>query len=104
MTNPLWRTRTHLGKPVPEWSVQDVCDWVKSQSPQHHSAVAAAVISHKVSGPVLLRLTDRKLQRMGLSWEAQRQELLQEVLLLRVQAELDKFYELIKEDFTESET
>lgn len=40
------------------------------------------------SGRALMRLTDRKLERMGIMQEAQRQHILQQVLQLRVREEV----------------
>ncbi|XP_078072619.1 sterile alpha motif domain-containing protein 12 isoform X4 [Mustelus asterias] len=67
-----------LSKPVALWTQQDVCKWLKKHCPNQYQTYSRA----------LLRLTDKKLERMGIVQETQRQHVLQQVLHLRVREEV----------------
>ncbi|XP_007952884.1 sterile alpha motif domain-containing protein 10 [Orycteropus afer afer] len=86
----LYHTSPSLGgltRPVVLWSQQDVCKWLKKHCPHNYLVYVEAFSQHAITGRVLLRLNAEKLQRMGLSQEAQRQEVLQQVLRLQVREE-----------------
>ncbi|KAM9249946.1 sterile alpha motif domain-containing protein 10 isoform 2-T2 [Dugong dugon] len=76
-----------LTRPVVLWSQQDVCKWLKKHCPHNYLVYVEAFSQHAITGRVLLRLNAEKLQRMGLAQEAQRQEVLQQVLRLQVREE-----------------
>ncbi|XP_058143326.1 sterile alpha motif domain-containing protein 10 isoform X1 [Dasypus novemcinctus] len=76
-----------LGRPVVLWSQQDVCKWLKKHCPHNYLVYVEAFSQHAITGRALLRLNAEKLQRMGLAQEAQRQEVLQQVLRLQVREE-----------------
>uniref|UniRef100_A0A8C6RQN3 Sterile alpha motif domain containing 12 n=1 Tax=Nannospalax galili TaxID=1026970 RepID=A0A8C6RQN3_NANGA len=68
-----------LSKPVALWTQQDVCKWLKKHCPNQYQIYT------------LLRLTDKKLERMGImgiSQENLRQHILQQVLQLKVREEV----------------
>nr|XP_048313194.1 sterile alpha motif domain-containing protein 12 isoform X2 [Myodes glareolus] len=67
-----------LSKPVALWTQQDVCKWLKKHCPNQYQIYRRA----------LLRLTDKKLERMGIVQEKQRQHVLQQVLQLKVREEV----------------
>lgn len=77
-----------LSKPVALWSVQDVCKWLKKHCPNQHQIYSDSFKQHDITGRALMRLTDRKLERMGIIQEVQRQCILQQVLQLRVREEV----------------
>lgn len=77
-----------LSKPVALWTVQDVCKWLKKHCPNQHQIYSDSFKQHDITGRALMRLTDRKLERMGILQEAQRQHILQQVLQLRVREEV----------------
>ncbi|XP_025897785.1 sterile alpha motif domain-containing protein 10 [Nothoprocta perdicaria] len=77
-----------LSKPVVLWSQQDVCKWLKKHCPHNYLVYVEAFAHHAITGRALLRLNAEKLQRMGIAHEAQRQELLQQVLQLQVREEV----------------
>ncbi|XP_062846540.1 sterile alpha motif domain-containing protein 12 isoform X2 [Trichomycterus rosablanca] len=77
-----------LSKPVALWSQQDVCKWLKKHCPNQHQVYSDAFKQHDITGRALMRLTDRKLERMGIMQESQRQYILQQVLQLRVREEV----------------
>lgn len=54
----------------------------------HERSVFISGCAFVSSGRALMRLTDRKLERMGIMQEAQRQHILQQVLQLRVREEV----------------
>nr|XP_048697494.1 sterile alpha motif domain-containing protein 12 isoform X2 [Caretta caretta] len=67
-----------LTKPVALWTQQDVCKWLKKHCPNQYQIYSRA----------LLRLTDKKLERMGIAQESLRQHILQQVLQLKVREEV----------------
>ncbi|XP_058131929.1 sterile alpha motif domain-containing protein 12 isoform X14 [Dasypus novemcinctus] len=85
---PLWRNTfgdiressatVKLSKPVALWTQQDVCKWLKKHCPNQYQIYRRA----------LLRLTDKKLERMGIAQENLRQHILQQVLQLKVREEV----------------
>ncbi|XP_046875013.1 sterile alpha motif domain-containing protein 12 isoform X2 [Hypomesus transpacificus] len=77
-----------LSKPVALWTQQDVCKWLKKHCPNQHQIYSDSFKQHDITGRALMRLTDRKLERMGIMQEAQRQYILQQVLQLRVREEV----------------
>uniref|UniRef100_A0A3Q3X6G6 SAM domain-containing protein n=1 Tax=Mola mola TaxID=94237 RepID=A0A3Q3X6G6_MOLML len=77
-----------LSKPVALWTQQDVCKWLKKHCPSQHQIYSDSFKQHDITGRALMRLTDRKLERMGIMQEGQRQHILQQVLQLRVREEV----------------
>ncbi|XP_041830967.1 sterile alpha motif domain-containing protein 12-like [Melanotaenia boesemani] len=78
-----------LSKRASSWSVEEVLEWVKEQHPAHMSTLQKAIIKHDISGRALLRLKEHHLELLGVGDEEQQQEILQDVLLLRVQEEIN---------------
>ncbi|XP_041109412.1 sterile alpha motif domain-containing protein 12-like isoform X2 [Polyodon spathula] len=81
------------------WTVQEVHGWVKLQFPSCETSFLLAFVNHAISGRALLRLTDSKLERMGIVQEQQRHDILQELLPLRVEEELDNLNEIVSKCF-----
>ncbi|XP_069727942.1 sterile alpha motif domain-containing protein 10 isoform X4 [Phaenicophaeus curvirostris] len=77
-----------LAKPVVLWTQQDVCKWLKKHCPHNYLIYVEAFSHHAITGRALLRLNGEKLQRMGIVHEAQRQEVLQQVLQLQLLLEM----------------
>ncbi|XP_036395063.1 sterile alpha motif domain-containing protein 12-like isoform X1 [Megalops cyprinoides] len=77
-----------LTKPVALWTQQDVCKWLKKHCPSQYQIYSDSFKQHDITGRALMRLTDRKLERMGIMQESQRQHVLQQVLQLRVREEV----------------
>ncbi|XP_048818772.1 sterile alpha motif domain-containing protein 10 isoform X1 [Lagopus muta] len=88
-----------LTKPVVLWSQQDVCKWLKKHCPHNYLIYVEAFSHHAITGRALLRLNGEKLQRMGIAHEAQRQEVLQQVLQLQVREEVRNL-QLLSQDCT----
>ncbi|KAF3850165.1 hypothetical protein F7725_019884 [Dissostichus mawsoni] len=63
-----------LSKRVSSWSVEEVLEWMQ--------------------GRVLLRLKDHHLELLGVEAEEQQQEILQDVLLLKVQEEVNELNDI----------
>ncbi|KAM5211166.1 sterile alpha motif domain-containing protein 12 isoform 4-T4 [Hipposideros larvatus] len=76
-----------LSKPVALWTQQDVCKWLKKHCPNQYQIYRRA----------LLRLTDKKLERMGIAQENLRQHILQQVLQLKVREEVRNLQLLTQE-------
>ncbi|XP_054982132.1 sterile alpha motif domain-containing protein 12 isoform X1 [Sorex araneus] len=77
-----------LSKPVALWTQQDVCKWLKKHCPNQYQIYSEAFKQHDITGRALLRLTDKKLERMGITHENLRQHILQQVLQLKVREEV----------------
>ncbi|XP_043922993.1 sterile alpha motif domain-containing protein 12 [Protopterus annectens] len=77
-----------LTKPVALWTQQEVCKWLRKHCPSQHQVYSDSFKQHDITGRALLRLTDKKLERIGILQEGQRQHVLQQVLQLRVREEV----------------
>ncbi|XP_032875096.1 sterile alpha motif domain-containing protein 12 isoform X2 [Amblyraja radiata] len=77
-----------LSKPVALWTQQEVCKWLKKHCSNQYQTYIESFKQHDITGRALLRLTDKKLERMGIAQETQRQHVLQQVLHLRVREEV----------------
>ncbi|XP_029701010.1 uncharacterized protein samd12 isoform X2 [Takifugu rubripes] len=91
-----------LSKPVALWTQQDVCKWLKKHCPSQHQIYSDSFKQHDITGRALMRLTDRKLERMGIMQEVQRQHILQQVLQLRVREEV-RTLQLLTQEFSKWE-
>ncbi|XP_067281188.1 sterile alpha motif domain-containing protein 12 isoform X2 [Pseudorasbora parva] len=89
-----------LSKPVALWTQQDVCKWLKKHCPNQHQVYSDSFKQHDITGRALMRLTDRKLERMGIMQESQRQFILQQVLQLRVREEV-RTLQLLTQEYVE---
>ncbi|XP_064298262.1 sterile alpha motif domain-containing protein 12 isoform X1 [Phalacrocorax carbo] len=84
-----WKSGTvKLTKPVALWTQQDVCKWLKKHCPNQYQIYSESFKQHDITGRALLRLTDKKLERMGIAQESLRQHILQQVLQLKVREEV----------------
>ncbi|KAJ8355853.1 hypothetical protein SKAU_G00186470 [Synaphobranchus kaupii] len=86
-------------KRVSNWTVEEVYDWVTAQYPSNHATFLQAVDNHAISGRALLRISEQQLERMGVGPE-QQQGILQDVMLLRVQEELENLNDIFVECFS----
>ncbi|XP_035474034.1 sterile alpha motif domain-containing protein 12-like isoform X1 [Scophthalmus maximus] len=86
-----------LSKRVSSWTVEDVLEWVQEQCPAHMDALYKAFIKHAISGRALLRLKGPHLQVLGVAGEEQQQDILQDLLLLRVREEIDELSDICSE-------
>ncbi|XP_018597959.1 sterile alpha motif domain-containing protein 12-like [Scleropages formosus] len=86
-------------KRVSYWTVEEVQRWVQQQYPTGQTAFLLAVASHSISGRALLRMGELQLSRMGIA-PKQQQEILQGVMLLRVQEELENINDIFSECFS----
>lgn len=89
-----------LSKRVSLWSVEDVLQWVQDQLPDHMGTLQKAIIKHDISGRALLRLKDHHLEFLGVEAEEQQQEILQDLLLLRVQEEINELNDICSDCFS----
>ncbi|KAJ1158559.1 hypothetical protein NDU88_011247 [Pleurodeles waltl] len=78
-----------LKKPISQWSVEDVCHWLRSGEFACSAPIVDLAQIHAISGRALLRLTDEKLEKMGVGTRSQRQDLMERVLKLRLQQEIE---------------
>lgn len=89
-----------LSKRVSLWSVEEVLEWLQDQYPNYMGTLHKAVIKHAISGRALLRLKDHHLEILGVEAEEQQQEILQDLLLLRVQEEISDLNDICTECFS----
>ncbi|XP_067428992.1 sterile alpha motif domain-containing protein 12-like isoform X1 [Thunnus thynnus] len=89
-----------LSKRVSLWSVEEVLEWVQEQYPTQMGVLHKAIIKHAISGRALLRLKEHHLELLGVEAEEQQQEILQDLLLLRVQEEIDELTDICSECFS----
>ncbi|XP_035474035.1 sterile alpha motif domain-containing protein 12-like isoform X2 [Scophthalmus maximus] len=89
-----------LSKRVSSWTVEDVLEWVQEQCPAHMDALYKAFIKHAISGRALLRLKGPHLQVLGVAGEEQQQDILQDLLLLRVREEIDELSDICSDCFS----
>ncbi|XP_047698661.1 sterile alpha motif domain-containing protein 12 isoform X2 [Prionailurus viverrinus] len=87
-----------LSKPVALWTQQDVCKWLKKHCPNQYQIYSESFKQHDITGRALLRLTDKKLERMGIAQENLRQHILQQVLQLKVREEVRNLQLLTQEE------
>ncbi|XP_044905751.1 sterile alpha motif domain-containing protein 12 isoform X1 [Felis catus] len=87
-----------LSKPVALWTQQDVCKWLKKHCPNQYQIYSESFKQHDITGRALLRLTDKKLERMGIAQENLRQHILQQVLQLKVREEVRNL-QLLTQDY-----
>uniref|UniRef100_A0A8C2SAK5 SAM domain-containing protein n=1 Tax=Capra hircus TaxID=9925 RepID=A0A8C2SAK5_CAPHI len=87
-----------LSKPVALWTQQDVCKWLKKHCPNQYQIYSESFKQHDITGRALLRLTDKKLERMGIAQENLRQLILQQVLQLKVREEVRNLQLLTQEN------
>ncbi|XP_068198902.1 sterile alpha motif domain-containing protein 12-like [Antennarius striatus] len=90
-----------MQKRVSLWSVEEVLGWLQDQYPEHMNTLQKAVIKHAISGRALLRLKDHHLELLGVMAEEQQQEMLQDLLLLRVQEEINELNDIFSECFSQ---
>ncbi|XP_035770193.1 sterile alpha motif domain-containing protein 12-like [Neolamprologus brichardi] len=86
-----------LSKGPSSWSVEEVLEWIQEQYPTKMTLLHKAVIKHDITGRVLLRLKDYQLKLLGVEDEKQQQEILQELLLLKVQEEISELSDICSE-------
>ncbi|KAJ6661195.1 hypothetical protein lerEdw1_015332 [Lerista edwardsae] len=80
---------------VTQWTVPEVCAWLSNRPlGAQGGRLLETANSHAISGKVLLRLTDETLERMGIAPGSLRQELLHEVLCLRIQQEMEDLLDI----------
>ncbi|XP_061560697.1 sterile alpha motif domain-containing protein 12-like isoform X2 [Phycodurus eques] len=86
-------------KRVSSWSVQDVLEWIQKCYPSLVGVLQKAIMKHAISGRALLRLREHHLHLLGVDAEDRQQEMLQDLLLLRVQEEVGELDDICSECF-----
>lgn len=71
-------------KPVYIWTQGEVQRWLKRHSERAYEKYGEKIIEHEVTGRVLIALNDLKLMRMGVLEPDIREELITEILKLRL--------------------
>ncbi|XP_017293648.1 sterile alpha motif domain-containing protein 12-like [Kryptolebias marmoratus] len=89
-----------LSQRTSSWSVEQVLKWVQEQHPEHMSTLQKAIIKHDISGRALLRLKEYHLELLGVEDEEHQQEILQDLLLLRIEEEINELCDICAEYFS----
>ncbi|XP_063156344.1 sterile alpha motif domain-containing protein 12-like isoform X2 [Candoia aspera] len=85
-------------RPVAQWTAAEVCAWLRGKTlGAPSSPLLEAANSHAISGKALLRLSEETLERMGIMPKSLREDLLQEILLLRIQQEMEDLLDISDE-------
>lgn len=71
-------------KPVYIWTQGEVQRWLKRHSVRAYEKYSEKIIEHEITGRVLIALNDLKLMRMGIKEADIRDELMVEILKLRL--------------------
>ncbi|XP_077186980.1 sterile alpha motif domain-containing protein 12-like isoform X2 [Paroedura picta] len=80
---------------VAQWTVSEVCAWLDSRPVGAHGGpLLEAASDHAISGKALLRLTEGTMERMGIAPQRLRQQLLHEILRLRIQQEMEDLLDI----------
>ncbi|XP_027897054.1 sterile alpha motif domain-containing protein 12-like isoform X2 [Xiphophorus couchianus] len=91
---------SELLHPVSSWSVEQVLEWIQKQHPGLMETLYKGIIKHDISGRALLRLREHHLQLLGVADDEQQQEILQNLLLLRVQEEINELNDICSDCFS----
>ncbi|XP_027897053.1 sterile alpha motif domain-containing protein 12-like isoform X1 [Xiphophorus couchianus] len=91
---------SELLHPVSSWSVEQVLEWIQKQHPGLMETLYKGIIKHDISGRALLRLREHHLQLLGVADDEQQQEILQNLLLLRVQEEINELNDICSDGET----
>ncbi|XP_062323350.1 sterile alpha motif domain-containing protein 12-like [Osmerus eperlanus] len=86
-------------KRVSLWSVEDVSVWAQEQYPSQLSTIRPAILKHAISGRALLRLRQHHLEKLGVD-PGEHHGILEDILLLRVQEELENLNDIYSECFS----
>ncbi|KAM6892570.1 sterile alpha motif domain-containing protein 12-like [Xenentodon cancila] len=89
-----------LSKRASSWSMREVLEWAQDKHPAHVSTLHKAIIKHEISGRALLRLKERHLELLGVEDEEQQREIMQDLLLLRVQEEVSELGDICSDCFS----
>ncbi|KAM9704620.1 sterile alpha motif domain-containing protein 12-like [Menidia menidia] len=83
-----------VSKRASTWTVEEVLDWLQEQHPEQMSTLHKAVLKHDISGRALLRLKEHHLRLLGVEDEERQQEILQDLMLLKVQEEINELNDI----------
>ncbi|XP_039259513.1 sterile alpha motif domain-containing protein 10-like [Styela clava] len=78
-------------KPVYIWTKDEVQKWVKRHAPRSYEKYSSKMIEHEITGRALISLNDAKLTRMGMVEPEIRNELVTEILKLRLKSYMQCF-------------
>ncbi|KAK5612417.1 hypothetical protein CRENBAI_007044 [Crenichthys baileyi] len=82
------------------WSVEEVLEWIQEKHPGHIKTLCKGIIKHDISGRALLRLKEHHLELLGVEDEEQQHEILQNLLLLKVQEEINQLNDICSDCFS----
>ncbi|XP_046877561.1 sterile alpha motif domain-containing protein 12-like [Hypomesus transpacificus] len=86
-------------KRVSLWLVEDVSVWAQERYPSQLSTLRPAILKHAISGRALLRLRQHHLEKLGVD-PGEHRSVLEDILLLRVQEELENLNDIYSECFS----
>ncbi|XP_014666931.1 PREDICTED: sterile alpha motif domain-containing protein 12-like [Priapulus caudatus] len=71
-------------KPVYFWSTQDVVRWMKKQLPEMEALYASRFLDNDISGRVLVRLNEDRLEQLGIVDREHRQEIEKQIIRIKL--------------------
>ncbi|XP_078672415.1 protein aveugle-like isoform X1 [Branchiostoma floridae x Branchiostoma belcheri] len=74
-------------KPAYIWSHEEVMRWFKKHCADYYRKYAEAFTFHEITGQSLMRLTDEKLERMGITDQEHRADLMGHLYRLKLRHE-----------------
>merc|ERR1712226_1068545 len=76
------------------WSGEDVIKWLRKHCGQYHEIYASNFRENDITGRSLVRLTDNKLERMGITNIDHREDLMRQILKLKLRTEAQELKSL----------
>lgn len=78
-------------KPVYIWTKMEVQKWLRRHAPKAAEKYAHKLDEHQITGRTLIALNDAKLTRMGIAEQELRDEMVTEILKLRLKIHMQCF-------------
>lgn len=82
------------------WSVEEVLEWIQEHHLELFETLYKGIIKHDISGRAFLRLKEHHMELLGVEDDRQQQEILQDLLLLRVQEEINELSDICSDCFS----
>lgn len=84
-------------KPVYLWSVADVVKWLRRHCSEECGAYADYFVQHEITGLALVRVNENILRRLGVDNQAHRQEILRQIMKLRLKTDIMEIMDLSRD-------
>lgn len=85
-------------KPAYLWLVPDVIKWLKRHCSEECSAYADNFVQNEITGRALIRFNDNTLIRLGIDDPIYRQEILRQIMKLKLKIEMMEIMDLERQN------